>query len=124
MLLQGSRRRSPNHLAFADDLGCKNPASGPQHRSGFNASFVAYAHLSADYRIVFHHNSAGKPGLSRDHHVPPDPPIVRDVDHVVELRAIADLRDAEGRAVDARISADFHVITDLDPPNLREFLIM
>jgi hypothetical protein len=101
MLLQGPRGCAPHHLPFADDLGCKNATPGAQHCAGFNARFVAYADLPTDDRMVFDDDSAGEPSLSGNDHSSSDAAIVRDVDQVVELGAIADLRDSQSCAVDA-----------------------
>ena len=67
VFFQRTRRRSPHHLSFANDLGRENPAAGAQHRAGLDASFVADAHLSADHGVVFHYHAAREPGLRRDH---------------------------------------------------------
>src|SRR5262249_8214746 len=73
--------------------------------------------------IFFHDDTAGKAGLRGDDDVVADAAVVRDVHEVVELDAVADTSDAEGRAVDAGVGADFAIITDFDGANLRELLV-
>ena len=65
----------------------------------------------------------GNAGLGRDHHVFPDVDVVADVHQVVDFRAPADARDIQGAAVDRRVGADFDVVFNLEPANLREFFV-
>ena len=82
---------------------------------------------------------AHQPRLTRQRHVPTqscttrnprlraqdavraDRDVVRDLHEVVDLRALADVRAAETRAVHGRVRADFHVVVDLHDAGLRDF---
>src|SRR5579863_3052045 len=52
-----------------------------------------------------------------------DAAIVRDVDHIVELRAVANYGDTERGAVDAGVGPDLDIVADRDGTNLRDLLI-
>jgi len=123
MFLQRPRRRAPNYLAFANDLGSKYAASGAENRPGFDARFIADSHLAPYNRIVFHHNSSGEAGLRSDDDVSPDSAVVTDVNQVVDFDAIPDLRHTESRAIDTRIGADLDIISNFDTSDLRKFFI-
>jgi UDP-N-acetylglucosamine acyltransferase len=123
MFLQGPRGRSPHYLALANDLGCEDAATGTEDRARFNARLVANSHLAADHCVVFHDHAAGQPGLGGDDDVTANAAVVPYVDQVVELHAVANLSDAEGRPVDAGVGADLDVVADFHAPDLRELFV-
>ena len=67
--------------------------------------------------------AAGDADLRREQHVPPHADAVRDLDQVVDLRAGADARLADGRTIDRRIRADLHVVFDDDAADLRNLFV-
>lgn len=66
-------------------------------------------------------DAAGETGLSGDDDVIFNAAIVGDVDHVVELDAVADGGEAEGGAVDAGVGAELDVVAESESADLREF---
>src|SRR5262249_10464733 len=69
-----------------------------------------------------HDDTARESRLRSYDHMAPDAAIVAHMNHVIELRALADRGRAQRGAVDARIRPDFDEIADLDPPDLRKFV--
>ena len=57
-------------------------------------------------------------------YVPPDLAIVSDVNHVVELRALANTRNAQGCAVHTGVRTDLDVVFHLNGTDLRELLVV
>src|SRR5690606_31781814 len=96
-----------------------------------------HARLRRDRRAIPDRDVTGDPRLSAERHVPPhlraardadlrdhdavlaEPDIVRDVDQVVDLAAVADHRAADRAAVDARVRADLDIRADHAPADLR-----
>ena len=60
----------------------------------------------------------------QEQHVLPDLAVVADVDHVVQLRAIAYNGCSQRPPVDAGVGTDFHVVADFDRTDLRKLLIV
>src|SRR5579871_1763598 len=56
--------------------------------------------------------------------MPADAAIVADMHQIVELGSVANRRDAERGAIDTGICADFDIVADFHPADLREFLIV
>lgn len=67
--------------------------------------------------------AAAHAGLGGDDDVVFDAAVVADVDHVVELDAVAQFGDAEGGTVDGGVGPDFAVVAELDGADLRELLV-
>jgi hypothetical protein len=59
----------------------------------------------------------GNHGIFSDHNV------VRHLHQIINLRARLNPGPTEARPIDRRVSADFHVIVDLDNSDLRHFLL-
>ena len=71
-----------------------------------HAGVTCYDDVSIGARVILHSGCVlGADGfgfvLSGDHNVFSDPAVVTDMDHVVQLGTLSDLRHAQGRAVDA-----------------------
>ena len=88
----------------------------------FDTCLIAHAHLPADDGVITDGNASREAGLRRNHHMPPNAAIVRDVDHIVQLGALPDDSDAERGTIDASVGADLHIVPDLDRTHLRDFM--
>src|SRR5205814_9569459 len=84
-----------------------------------DADVVHAADLARDDDVVTRLARPGDAHLADEDVVPADLAVVRDHDAVVDLRAGADPRRAEGAAVDRGAGADLDVVADLDPAELR-----
>jgi hypothetical protein len=69
-----------------------------------------------------HGDAAGHAGLCRDDHVIFDLTVVGDVNHIVELDAIADDGLAQRGTIDAGIGADLDIVANGDATDLRELV--
>ena len=69
-------------------------------------------------------DAAGKPGLRGDHYVFSNLAIVADVHKIVDFGAASNACDLQRSPVDGCVGADFNIISDFKPPNLREFFIV
>ena len=84
---------------------------------------LAYAHLAANYHIVFYHNASGKSCLRRDDHVFANLAVVANVHKIVYFCASADARSLQCSAVDCSIRADLDVVFNLQLSDLGEFFM-
>ncbi len=64
-----------------------------------------------------------KPDLPHHQTIPPDDHVVRDVNEVVNFRALADDGGAERAAINGRVRADFHVVVNDDIADLQHFAV-
>src|SRR5262245_11324431 len=99
MLPQRPRGSPPHWLTRSNDLRREDAASRPENGARFDPRLVSDAHLPAYYGIISDTHAPRKPRLRRNHHVPADITVVPDVDHVVELRSLADPCHPERRPV-------------------------
>ena len=81
------------------------------------------ADLPAHHNVISHLGAAGDADLRAQQAVLADFHIVRDVDEVVDFRALADGRRAEGATVNRNVRADLYVVADDDMSNLRNFAV-
>jgi hypothetical protein len=109
---------APDWFAGAHDFRGKNTGPRSDNSSRFDPRLIAHAHLAPHHGIIADRNPAREPGLGRDHHVLANQAIVRYVDHIVELRAVADHRGAERGAVYTRIRADLDIVADIHRSDL------
>lgn len=123
VLLQWAGGGAPVGFAAADDLGREHAGARAEDGAGFDADFVAHADLAADDGVGLDDAAAAHAGLGGDDDVIFDAAVVADVDHVVELDAVAEFGDAEGGAVDGGVGANFAVVTEFDGADLGELLI-
>src|SRR4030081_3594220 len=84
---------------------------------------IAKTNLASDHAIIFNGNAAANARLRRDYHAFADVTVVTDVHHVINLRAAADARATQRRAIDAGVSAQFDVVFDQHGPNLGKLVI-
>src|ERR1700758_2708303 len=84
---------------------------------------LANADLSTEHNVVLDHDTAGKPGLRRDHHILSEPAVVPDVYQVVDLRSPPNARFVERPAVDGCVGADLYIVFDHQPAHLGKFLV-
>src|SRR5690242_2397165 len=69
-------------------------------------------HLSRQNASIAHVYRPCDPHLRHDETSPPDAHVVRDVDEVVDLRSRTDHRVVDAAAIDRRVGADLHVVTN------------
>ena len=79
-----------------------------------------HATLPRHHHVVADRRAAGDADLRREQHAAADRHAVRDVHQVVDLRAGADARLADRRAIDRRVRADLDVVFDHDVAVLRD----
>jgi hypothetical protein len=123
MLPQGPRRYAPHGLACADVLPSENAAFTADDRFDCDAGLFSNTGLAADDGVIADRDAAGETGLRSDDDMLADVAIVRDVNEIIELDAVGDAGDAEGRSIDAAVSADLDVVADLDGANLWELFV-
>ena len=76
-------------------------------------------------RLAAHDDEIAELGRARnadlpdDHAMPADDDVVPDLHQIINFRAFADDRILKGPAVDGLVGADFHVVLDDDPADLR-----
>src|SRR5262249_57380102 len=104
----------------ADDLGGQHAAAGSQHGAALDARLTTNPDLPADHGVIAYLDAAGESGLGGNDHVPAEAAVVSDVDHVVELSAIADAGRTERGAVHATVGADLDVVADFNRADLRK----
>src|SRR5260370_8957829 len=78
------------------------------------------AHLSGHGHALTDSNTARNPCLCRNDRVLSDHNVVGNLHKVVDLHALLDPRSPEARPINGRIRADFHIVVDLDGPQLRD----
>ena len=108
--------------AGADDLAGENSGLRADDRTRLDAGVVAHSDLAADDAVVLDDRAAGDSGLCGDDDAFADVDVVSDLDEVVDLCAFADVRFAQGSAVDAGVRTDLDVVFDDDGADLREIL--
>src|SRR4051812_11262063 len=91
VLIEWLNRNSPPHSRSHNFPG-EDACFRSNHGAAQHANMIAEAHLSADHAIIFDGDAAADAGLRRDHHALANIAVVTDVDHVIELRALADAR--------------------------------
>src|SRR4029077_403497 len=79
------------------------------------------AALTANHDTVAKLGAAGDADLGYEDTTAPDLHVVPDLNQIINHRAGADDRIRAGTPVDRGIGADFHVILDDDPAELRHF---
>src|SRR5262245_37566820 len=84
---------------------------------------LADADLTADQAIRSDTRTTGDTGLRCNYCVFADLDVMRNLDQVVELHAVANDRSLERAAVDARIRSDFDIVFHDDSPDLRELYV-
>src|SRR5690348_1108477 len=121
---QGARRRAPKHHAWtADCLLGEHAALRAQDHTLFDAGVVPDAHLPANHGAILHGDAAGEAGLGGDDHIFSDADIVAHVHQIIQLRAPADDGQVQSSAIHGGISADLHVVADLQAANLRKLFV-
>src|SRR5262249_26241349 len=118
--LQRYRRSRPPHPAV-EILG--DASLCPDHRTvadlnvpndtGLTANHYALAnsHASSNSRLGSYN------GVFADHHV------MRDLHQIINLCSRLNPSPTETRPIDGRVGTDFHIVVDLDNPDLRHFLL-
>src|SRR5450756_1399569 len=77
--------------------------------------------LRCDDTIISQPRAAGETHLTHNQTIPADDHVVRDVNEVVNLRALTDDGRAERGAINGRVRADFHVVVNNDVADLQHF---
>src|SRR6185436_6255343 len=94
-----------------------------RHAGGLGAAahldVTDHAGLGAHHHVVAQLRRASDAALGNDDAVPADHHVVGDLHEVVDLGALADHRVRQRAAVDGRIGADLHIVTDHDAADLR-----
>ena len=81
------------------------------------------AGLSADDHVVTQSCAAGDAHLGGDQAVFANHDIVGDLDEVVDFGSFTNAGFAKARAVDRGVGANFHIVLDDGPANLRDFFV-
>ena len=123
MLAQRSRGYAPYWFARGDSLARQYAGLSTYDGFAVNSGFFADSYLSTDNGIVSDRYASREPRLCRDNDMSADQAVVSHVYQVVEFRTFANSRDAERRAIDTAIRADFHVVFDFDAANLWKLLV-
>src|SRR5215831_20030867 len=74
----------------------------------------------AEHHEIFQHRAPGNPGLSYQQAVAANRDIVANLDEIVDLGPFANHGVLDGSAIDGAVGADFHVVLDDDPTDLRD----
>src|SRR5262249_6969329 len=113
----GNRRRTEHSFTVGNAVG----------HAGFRADrgVVADANVPDDSRLARHRDvmadadRAGQADLRDQHAMFANLRAMTDRDQVAEFRSIPDFRAAERGAVDRAVRPDFHIVAQLNAPNLR-----
>src|SRR5436305_14195881 len=84
---------------------------------------VADANLSAHHNAAFDDRATGNAGERGDDHILANLYVVRDVHQVINLDSASDHRGIERAAVNGNVSANFNVIANFEPSQLRKLLV-
>ena len=79
--------------------------------------------LSGEYRAVTNRNRAGNTYLRHQQALLPNADVVRDVDEVVDLGAVADDGIVDAPAIDRRVGTNLDIVANDAPPDVRDFLM-
>lgn len=79
--------------------------------------------LSSDHHVTTDRGASGDPDLRDDNGVLADRDVVRDLDEIVDFRAVFDDCVAESRAIDRHIGAQLNVILNDHTAKLRNFVM-
>ena len=84
---------------------------------------VSQTHLPTENDKITQLAAPGHPHLPDNDTVPPDPGIVADLNQVIDLGALPNHSIPERSAVDGRACADFNIVLNDDPSELRNLLV-
>src|SRR5438874_2624618 len=102
--------RDPPPHAGTNNLSRQNARLRANHGAALHTDVIAETHLAANYAIIFNCHSAADAGLRGNHNSLANVAVMTDVDQVVDLRAPADPRAAQSRAIDAGVHAQLNII--------------
>ena len=80
-------------------------------------------YLSAKHTPFAYLGTAGYTHLCRHHCVGTDVGVVGNLNHIVELHALANIGRAHGRAVNASVGTNLHIILDGNDTDLRNLVV-
>src|SRR5271166_550233 len=93
--------------------------SGGDLRAGADVEMARDASLPSQRGEISNDARSRDAGLRDQNRVPADDDVVADLNEIVDLRALADHRVAVGAPVDGHARADFDVVLNDDPADLR-----
>src|SRR5207249_2357563 len=99
---------------------------GLRHENCFvtDGEMAGDADLPRDCDVVAHGHAACDAGARADNAVFANHAVVGDLDQVVDLGAASDACLAKAPTVNGGISADLHIVSNLDDANLGNFLVL
>src|SRR6266513_2758455 len=81
------------------------------------------ADLTGNHYFFSHSSAAGNPGLRCDDGMFSDHDVVRDLHEIIDLDPFLYPSPPKPGAINRRVSADFHVVVDLNDSDLRNFIV-
>src|SRR5260370_11908255 len=82
---------------------------------------VRDSHLAADHHMMAERTRPGNARLRSNHRVRADPHVVAHVYEVIDLHAFGDACVIQRAAIDGRVRANLHVVSDFHDAHLRKF---
>src|SRR5438477_10724938 len=113
VIIERLNRNSPPH-AGTNNLPRQNARLRAYHRATLHTDVIAEPDLPANHAIIFNRHAAADAGLRSNHNSLAKVAVMTDVDQVVDLRAPADPRAAQSRAIDAGVRAQLNIIFNDD----------
>src|ERR1700751_4146880 len=97
----------------------RHAALGPDHRPLAYGEMVGNPDLAREDDIVAQNNAAGEPALADNDAIAPDHDVMSNLDKVIDLGSFPDDGIAAGAAVYGGAGADFHIVLNDHPAELR-----
>ena len=119
--IKWARRSPPNGLAPTNRFSCQDPRLRAKDGVVLDLSMVRYPDLASYDDALANRTTAGDTGLRRQYRMLADANVVGHLNQVIDFYSACDRGDVERTSINRRVRTDFHVVADLNAPDLREF---
>src|SRR6266567_2006479 len=122
VFIERLNRNSPPY-AGTNNLPRQNARLRADHRATLHTDVIAEADLPANHAIIFNRHAAADAGLCCNHHPLANVAVMTYMNQVVDLRAFADSRATQSRAIDAGVRAQLNIVFNDNRADLRKLVI-